>query len=265
MKPLFYAGTSMHVGPVNPLERIGFFTDLSLKFGIPAKTGIMEDRDWENKLNHINDELTTFSAHDAYIQGAFLLDYAVGLLVPILRRVAVKGYAAFSYRHFSFASQDGYLQYAGSSGGKYDSWDASLPKTPNYGPAINYQQQWFILTPGVGVYIPLPLSLRLSLDVRLSPWIWCIALDDHFTKKMQYTDHTSQGGLLVEFRGALGFALNPRLEFSLSLGYGSIQGLRGPTYMRNTGTTSTGQVVQSGVGGTGFEGLDTGLSAKIRL
>ncbi|MDR1986638.1 MAG: omptin family outer membrane protease [Treponema sp.] len=269
MKPLFYTGTSLNVSQRNPLERPGFFTDLSLKFGIPSyKTGIMEDRDWMNKLYHTeenNDALTHFSSHDNYTQGAFLLDLSAGLSLPIAGWFVLKGYADFSYMHFSWASQNGFTQYAseGVSGG-YEPWDDGIPKSTHYGPAINYQQEWIILTPGLALLIPFPYGLSLTLDVHVSPWIWCVALDDHFLTEKQYSDHTSQGGLLFESQGRIGFAPHSRLELSLSLGYRSIQGLRGPTYTRNTGKTS-GLVTQNGSGGTGYLVLDTGLSIKIRL
>ncbi|MDR2393379.1 MAG: omptin family outer membrane protease [Treponema sp.] len=265
MKPLFYAGTALKVSQIDPLERLGFFIDLSLKSGIPRKTGIMEDRDWINKQYGINDDLTHFSSHDNYTQGAFLLDLAVGLSLPIAGRLVFQGYIDFSYMYFSWASQDGYTQYASKdSTGTYAPWDDTIPKSQHYGPAINYQQEWRILTPGLAVYIPFPYGLSLRLDARISPWIWCTALDDHFLTERQYSDRTSQGGLLVEFQGEIAFAPHSRWELSLSLGYRSIKGLRGPTYSRNTGATS-GLVVQSGSGGTGYHGLDTGLSVKIRL
>ncbi|MHB9292539.1 hypothetical protein Holit_01640 [Hollandina sp. SP2] len=265
MKPLFYAGAALNFSRINPLERPGFFTDLSLKFGIPDKTGVMEDRDWMNKIDSINDDLTHFSSHNNYTQGAFLLDCSVGISLPIAGRLALKGYADVSYMYFSWASQDGFTQYAseGSSGG-YDAWDAAIPKSKHYGPAINYRQEWIILTPGLALHIPFPYGLRLMLDLRVSPWIWCVALDDHFLTEKQYSDHTSYGGLLFEPRGQIAFAPHARLELSLSLGYRSIQGLQGPTYTRNTGKTS-GLVIQNGSGGTGYLALDTGLSVKIRL
>lgn len=268
MKPLFYAGTSLNCSQVNPLERFGFFTDLSIKFGIPIlrKTGIMEDRDWMNKLTEEkNDDLTHFSSHDNDTQGAFLLDFSIGLSLPLAERLLLKGYADVSYMYFSWASQDGFTQYASKgTSGVYAPWDDTIPKSKHYGPAINYQQEWIILTPGVALYIPFPYGLSLKLDLRISPWIWCVAMDDHFLTETQYSDRTSQGGLLFESQGEITFVPHPRLELSLSLGYRAIQGLRGPTYTRNTGQTS-GLVVQKGSGGTGYLVLDTGLSVKIRL
>jgi outer membrane protease len=266
MKPLFYTGTTLKVSQIDPLERFGFFIDLSLKSGIPHKTGIMEDRDWMNKrIEEKNDELTHFSSHDNYTQGAFLLDLAVGLSLPIAGRLVLQGYMDFSYMYFSWASQNGFTQYASEiTTGVYAPWDDTIPKSQHYGPAINYQQEWCILTPGLAVHIPFPYGLSLRLDARISPFIWCIALDDHFLKNIQYNDRTSQGGLLVEFQGEIAFAPHSRWELSLSLGYRSIQGLRGPTYERNTGKTN-GLVVQNGSSGTGYRVLDTGLSVKIRL
>jgi outer membrane protease len=264
MKPLFYAGTSLKVSPVKPLERFGFFADLSLKSGIPSKTGSMEDRDWLNKVNATNDGLTHFSSHDNYTQGAFLLDLSVGLSFPIAGRLLLKGYGVFSYMYFSWASRDGFTQYASKdTSGVYAPWDDTIPKSNHYGPAINYQQEWVILTPGLALYVPFPYGFSLDLSIQISPLLWCVILDDHFLTKTQYQDKTS-GGLLFESHGEIAFALHPRLELSLSLGYRSIQGLRGPTYTRKTGETD-GTIGQNGSGGTGYLALDTGLSVKIRL
>ncbi|MDR1302379.1 MAG: omptin family outer membrane protease [Treponema sp.] len=264
MKPLFYAGSSLDFSPVNPLEGLGFFTHLSLKFGIPGKTGTMEDRDWLNKENGLNDNLTNFSSHDNYTQGAFLLDSSIGISLPLASWFLLKGYVDFSYMYFSWASQDGFTQYAArdSSTGGYAPWEDTLPKTAYYGPAINYQQRWVIFTPGLAVHIPFLYGLSLGAYLHISPFIHCVAVDDHIRRGIQFRDDTS-GGLLFESQGAITFAPNPRLELSLSLGYRSIQGLQGPTTSRNTGTTS-GLVSQSGTGGAGYAVLDTGLSIKIR-
>ncbi|MDR2483816.1 MAG: omptin family outer membrane protease [Treponema sp.] len=251
MKPLWYAGTSFNFSQINPMEKLGFFMDLSLKFGIPSKTGTMEDRDWTAADGH----LTNFSSHDNYTRGAFILDFSAGLSVPIVSKALINLYLGFSYMNFSWDAHDGYIEY------EKDNWE----KIPFYGPAISYSQEWRIFLLGIGLNIPFkPFSIELSFQGSAGPFIYCADQDEHFSRNLQFRDYLS-GGVLLEPRGGFAFSLHPKAELSLHIGWRYISGARGITKERETGLSAGGTFVKSGEAGAGYSMLDTGLSVKVRF
>ncbi|MDR1956502.1 MAG: omptin family outer membrane protease [Treponema sp.] len=260
MKPLWYAGASLDFSRSNPLEGLGFFSTLTLKFGIPTQTGTMEDRDWLAD----NGALTNFSSHANYTQGALLLNLSRGISVPLAARVVLKLYWSLSYMAFSWASQDGFLQYAEKkSDGTYEPWDESLPKTPIYGPAIAYSQRWLIIAPGLAVQVPLSPGFIVAASFQISPFIWCCDQDDHFSRSIQFIDQTA-GGIFLEPQVAVTVVPLPNLNLSLYGAYRYISGSRGDTEAKNT---TTGKLFfrSTGMAGTGYAALDLGLALKIRL
>jgi len=86
MKPVFYYGLMMDFSPVRPMERWRFFSELSLKFGIPGLSGVMEDRDWMSKENA---ELTHYSAHDNIAKEILLFDFSAGVSFPFFNVLLV--------------------------------------------------------------------------------------------------------------------------------------------------------------------------------
>jgi outer membrane protease len=247
-KPLFYVGAEVNFSRSNPMEKWGFFGDLSFKGGIPSGTGIMEDRDWDSTDNH----LTNYSRHDNNTQAAFLLDFQPGVSIPFDSKVLLKVSLAFSYMYFSWASQDGYLQYENYNDPKYQPWE----KVPVSGPAINYIQHWFILAPGVGLWVPFKV-FSLGIDFHVTPLIWCNAYDQHVARNDYFDDHVWRG-FLLEPKGAFTFSPHPKLSLTLSGSYRFINGPRGASYMNGKLTGDDGA-------GAGYAVWDTGISVKWRF
>ena len=93
MKPVYYYGLLMDFSPVRPLEGRGFFLGLSMKYGIPGQSGVMEDRDWMSKYNA---ELTNFSSHDNITKEIFQLDFSAGYSFPFIEVLLVKTFVNIS-------------------------------------------------------------------------------------------------------------------------------------------------------------------------
>jgi outer membrane protease len=262
MKPLFYAGLGLACAQTNPLEKWGGFVSLSLKFGIPGKTGVMEDRDW---ISPSHSRVTHFSSHDNYTQGALLLDISGGLSFPVVSKVLIKAYLTFSYMRFVWDSQNGYVQYGTpQEGTDYDPWNPSLPKTPLYGPAISYIQEWFIAAPGIGADVPFLKIFSAGVTFHITPLLWCFARDEHFSRNLEFSDQTAFG-LLLEPKVGFTFSPLPKLDIALAAGYRRILGSRGATYSRTTGLNGSENFIKNGSAGAGYWALDLGLSVKVRL
>jgi outer membrane protease len=102
LKPLLYAGIAFDFGPRDPFKHDGFTSALSLKYGLPLKTGIHENRDWDNFQNH---HLTHFSRHDAFSRGAFFFDISAGYSWRLNTTLALITYGMFTYMRLSWSGR----------------------------------------------------------------------------------------------------------------------------------------------------------------
>jgi outer membrane protease len=264
LKPLVYAGLALDLAKTNPWERWGFFAGLSLKYGLPLKTGIMEDRDW---LDDDQDYVTHYSRHDTYSQGALLADLSAGLSFPLSYTLLLKAGVKFSYMYFSWIGLDGYDQYAEAPAfGKtdYKPWHSGLTKNPVSGRVITYKQYWFILAPVLGGEIKLSPLFFLDLYAAATPLIYCVDIDDHLKTQVRYQDYLSWGFALDT---GIGFAFVPaeKVEFRLDCGIRYISGSRGDVYTKSTGVPSSGFHLSPEIAGGGYAAFDAGFSAKIRF
>ncbi|MDR1100125.1 MAG: omptin family outer membrane protease [Treponema sp.] len=256
IKPLFYYGAALDFSRIRPLEKPGFFALLSLKFGFPAKTGIMEDLDWLT----VNDELTNYSLSDNYTNGAFLFDVFLGASLPLGDFALIKLQWGFSLMSFQWTGRDGYRRYSSNENTPLDD---SVGPVPFYGILILYAQNWLITSPGLALQIPLSRHFRTDLFFQISPFIFCNARDDHVLRNLEFLDYVS-GGLYLEPRGDFVFSFWERFELSLYVSYRYIRGAHGESYQRSTG--GSGQYLKTAEdAGAAWYALDSGLTFKVRL
>jgi outer membrane protease len=260
MKPLFYAASSLKFSRTDPRERISFFSRLTLKIGIPYKTGSVEDRDW---MGTDHQDLTHFSFHNNHTQGSLFLDFSAGITFPFRRGLLLNVYGTFVYMSFSWAARDGYFQYSPETAEGYQPWDESIPKQNAFGAVILYSQKWMILTPGVSLYLPLFSFLGAEFSLQGSPIIFCTAEDDHLMRGIQFTDNISQG-IYFEPRGKLVFFPYKKIGFSLHISYRILKG-RGQTDSRSASHTESARLSDYDDAGAAYSALDAGLSFTIRF
>jgi len=262
LKPLFYAGLGLEFCPNDPFDRNGFSAAGSLKFGLPLKTGIMEDRDWDDDNN---DKLRKYSRHDAFSQNAIFADISAGYSWLIGDYLVLGAFGEFSYMYFSWMAENGFYQYAKSN----EEWDESIEKISVYGAAIRYIQNWFILTPGISIKGRLNSNFSLGGKIRYSPLVFCADRDDHlfwdgFGKARLfygyfYFGHYIDGDASIVYSPVKNFNL------SLSLSYRYITGLRNKTYYSFTGSGFSGYSFGNFDGGAGFSAFGINLAARIRI
>jgi outer membrane protease len=257
-KPLFYYGAALDFSQIRPLEKPGLFSSLSLKFGFPGKTGSIEDRDWLTP----QDELTNYSLSDNYTDHALLFDLVLGLSLPLMSRWQIKLFWSFSWMSFLWTGRDGYMRYSPNANIPLDD---SVKETPLYGPSIVYAQEWFLTSPGLAVAISFFSRFRAALSFQISPWMACLARDNHVMRSLEFRDYV-YGGLYLEPRGDFVFSFREYFELSLYVAYRYLKGGRGESYGRNTGSGGT-DLFQKGAeeAGMGWYALDSGLSFKVRF
>ncbi|MCL2472844.1 MAG: omptin family outer membrane protease, partial [Treponema sp.] len=279
LKPLFYVGMAADFGPQDPFSRNGFITAVSAKFGLPLKTGIIEDRDWDDKDY---DFLTNYSKHDAYSQSAILADVSAGYSWRLADHLALAAYGEFSYMHFSWSAEDGYLQYtrlisSTKDGNSYD--PNTIDNYSMYGPGIHYTQNWFIFAPAFSLKGRISKLFSVSGNFSYTPLVYCTDRDDHLLQDMDTTSEyygtgktfTGYFSIGTYISGGASFIYSPiqNVDLSLSLDYRYITGLRGNTFIRLNGVSryaSTGSSFQNGFdGGAGYSTLDITLAAKFLI
>jgi outer membrane protease len=266
MKPVFYYGLQMDFSRAEPMDKWGFFSSLSLKFGIPGQSGNMEDRDWQSVENT---DLTNYSIHDNFIREMFLLDFSAGFTVPFLRVLLLKAFVNVSYMNFRFSGFGGHYKYARI---KTRNPHSNIPETfypiddnPDTGSfsekVINYSQDWLIAAPGVSFGYLFLKRFFAELSFQISPLIFCSDLDEHLRTKVQYRDYM-RGGLLIEPGAELSFACNNWITLSFEFSWRYISRTKGETFQRTYGT---GDYSRSGTAGAGLSVADYGLFLKVRV
>jgi outer membrane protease len=268
-KPLWYAGTSLEFIQRDPLSKPGFFGVFTMKFGIPAETGAMEDRDWQTPKG----ELSNYSHHDANTDSAMILDLAAGFSIPIRRLVTARLSLGLSYMHYAWTAHGGYLRYGRyySSTKTYDPLTESDKPIPVSGAIISYSQDWLLLPIGISFDI-LPGSLFSGLIwFNMGPMLKFVGRDNHYLlvntgNWNQFIDEITGGYSLepgVEFR----FSPSRRLALRLRFSWRSITAnSHGASYGAITGINYPGSFFSFGnLAGGLFQALDSGIGVEIRL
>ena len=269
LKPLFYVGMAADVGPSDPFRGSGFSAAASAKFGVPMRTGIMEDRDWQYMDN---DRLTNYSQHDANTQSAVLTDVSLGYSFMLSSFLALRFFGEFSYMHFNWMAEDGFIQYLPTDDNGNilpgQTWTPNIPKIPIYGPGIRYIQDWYILTPGLSLSARFSEFLGAGINIRYTPLVFGNDRDDHLFGMRIFSGEFRYGQYLD---GGANLTLSPsdRLDFSVLGSFRHISGMRGENTVLIGGIGSnifTGiSFINPFDAGAGYWGLDIGLKARMRF
>ncbi|AEF84730.1 hypothetical protein TREPR_2348 [Treponema primitia ZAS-2] len=262
LKPMVYVGTALELSRTHPLDGLGAEVDLSVKFGLPLQSGVMEDRDWDDPLypaSHDDPLFTNFSSSDAYIQGAVLADFSGGLTIPVAQAVVIKALFSFSFMRFSWIARDGYRRY------KAEDWE----KIPGQGIMISYDQNWLIFSPGLGLSWPFHPLMGLDFNFFISPLIIAFDMDNHYLnirsgkEYTQYVD-TMPGGLYIEPSLDFRFSPTPIISLLLHSSWRYISGSRGDTTETVSGRNTPATVYENSAGAA-YSAFDLALILKVAL
>jgi len=250
--PLFYVGLAADIKPVNDFTEYGFTGTFSFKMGIPQRTGIMVDRDWEDKYWLSSGTLTNYSRHNNYSERTILADLSLGYSFPLMNLFAFGIKIDFSYMHYYWIAKDGYYQYLNPG----QTWDNEIPKVPVKGSVIEYEQNWVILSPGVFVKFRPGRFFSLTGSFNYSPLIYCIDQDNHLLRDTIFQDYLFSGHYL-EGGGGINISPMNNLDIVFFLSYSSITDSRGDSFFYSINHT--------GIAGGGYSAFEFKLSARLRL
>jgi len=260
IKPVFYYGLSLDFSRTEPMDKWGFFGTLSLRNGIPGKSGEMEDRDW---MSVENSALTNFSVHDNFTNTLFFFDVNAGISLPI-RQILLRPYVTMSYMFFSFTGQYGHGTYARPTGNETY---APINENPdhvsfsNREKVINYTQTWIAFAPGIAVSYYL-YRFYAEVFFNISPLVSCAGVDEHLERSNVFKDNM-RGGIYLEPGFHFSFIATRRLHFTLDASWRFIGGTRGKSWWGSPIGTAT--FVQQGEAGAGLSLFNLGLCMKVRL
>ena len=249
MKPVFYYGVQAKFSRIDMTSGPGFFSSVSFKAGIPADSGVIEDRDW---LWPANSELTRFSSHTNRTDKFLWLDAAAGASFPIKSLLYIKPFISGSWMRFSFTGRDGY--------GIYKDWPPKEQEWNVSGVVTSYQQDWLLLAAGfsIGTNILYPFSFDLSFQI--SPLTYCSATDNHFLIDIIFRDIT-QWGLFIEPSFNMSFVVKP-VEFSFAFSYRHIGKTEGKSYGKES---DKGFFLSPNKAGAGLSVVDSRFLVSLRL
>ena len=258
-KPVFYYGFLMDFSPVKPLEKRGFFSGLSMKFGIPGPSGSMVDKDWQSVENA---ELTNYSSHDNVAEETLILDFTAGVSFPFFNAMFVKTFVNVSFMKFRFSGENGYMIYARYLGDdKYAPIDEDPIKMSFNGKVISYSQEWFYAAPGISAGYGYKDFLA-EISFMITPFVFCADIDEHKSLNKQFKDNMT-GGIMLEPGLRLSYTAGKRLGISCEISWRYISGTRGPAYMRIP--IGGGYYDPAGEAGAGLSILNTALLLKVKL
>jgi len=262
--PLFYAGWAADFGPVDNFSKHGFVGTLSFKLGISQITGIMEDMDWDDITYWwVNSgDLTNYSRHDNFSERAILADLSLGYSFSLYNFIALGMNLDFSYMHYYWIARDGYTQYIDiNTIGQ--TWTDGIPKTYVRGSVIEYEQNWFILSPGIFVKFRLGRFLSINGNFFYSPLIYCADKDEHLpTPSRTYLDYLYFGQYI---KGSGGITISPmnNLDLAIFISYSSITDSRGDTHSRKE--PSINFKIINGIAGAGYSAFEFEFLVRLRF
>ena len=273
LKPLVYTGLGINFGPRDPYKNIGIITEASLKYGLPFKTGIMEDRDWMDKDY---DFLTHYSRHDAFARNVILADLSVGFSFHIKNFLSIGTTWQFSYMYLSWTAENGYTEYSLETPSGSSSFDPGNITTYYInGPGIMYTQNWFTFSPAVFIRGRFNRFISAEGSVSYSPLILFFGRDDHllvdaYRHGKIFWDYCFFGHY-VNIGTKFIFSPNKKFDLGLSVSYKYITGPRGKSYTETTGVYGSADDLKNLVSestkdsGAGLSLLEAGIIAKFSL
>jgi outer membrane protease len=252
MEPLFYLGIGIDFNWQMPKNFWGLFTDASFKSGFPLENGTVEDKDWAS--SYYADFLTHYSVHGNQTDKAIIINANIGARFSISNIVS-KVFFAYDYMSFSWTAKGGSFLYPenedGSGGHGY-----LVNKEFEVG---TYSQTWHIISPAISFYGTINDYFNTEISLKLSPFIWCNAEENHILRQLVITDNMNSG-FFVEPKFI--FSFTPKnFTLSLSVAYRNINNTRGNgKYDYSDGTT---QDVNDMLG-AGYSAFDIGIILKFK-
>lgn len=226
-----------------------FHLDIDGYFGLPSKSGNMQDYDWLNSVttkwkNQDPKELTNYSIHDNYLENYIGFSVMGGGNIYLPLEIKITPSIGYQYDYIAFSASNGYATY------KANNWE----KIEFSGAVIAYKQELNAFLAGFSADIKSIPRTYIYADFICSPAMTFLnALDYHYKKNQLYWDKFTnlwqiKGNLKAQYK----FDKYNSAGLSASIQYIPLS--KGPNfwkYLKKDGTPYPGNWIKSEVyGGT---------------
>jgi len=258
IKPLFYAGLDLNYGWQKNDSRISLFSNASFKFGFPAKTGTMEDRDWMEysggNYYPAYPWLNFYSEHENRTKLAFLAGLDFGVAFKLVHDLKIKAFLSYNIMFYSWEAFGGsHLYPPGYMPNSHDTWNSSEK-------IITYKQFYNIISPGVSFYGEFNRLFNAEVSFKITPLVFIAAEDNHIKNSTVYKDKPLWG-VFIEPELIFSFNASKLITVYMSYSYRGIFGSRGKSVGYVGGKTE--QYGDSA--GAGYSAHNTAVAVKFNL
>lgn len=264
MKPLALTGSELRFSMPTGLR-----ASIEVRAGVPGYTGRIDDYDFLNW----DGDVTHFSEHNCFTEGALLVDALVGWHFSIGQRFALEPFGGLSIMRFKWTARDGYLQYPPEADPPFTPWNpATTAKVNVYGTGIVYQQTWYIPQAGLRAAYRFGDAIEAALALGFSPYLIMFDLDNHELRLLDFKGNLS-GGWLLDPSLNVSWSFSQRARLSLEVSYRAIWGLVGDTVIAGAGVAGVPgdeldpgeRAFSSDSAGASFDALGISISLDVSL
>ncbi|MBR0495775.1 MAG: omptin family outer membrane protease [Treponema sp.] len=268
IKPEWYCGLNVQGGWNQ------FFIETGVKFGIPRKTGLMIDSDWQNIEKTVagggNTVKTNYSESDNYLDYDISFGVKGGYKFPIMEYFSIEPAIAFERQIIKFTANGGTAWYGKSKtgGGLYPYNDTAHQTIYSFAgqDVISYKREFTCLWLGTDFSFLAPYSNTLIFNTGFffAPYVYAVSYDSHLIKEIDYADLTT--GFFGAFKWKLGaeYKINDRHSICLNANYFYMRVLRGDDYEKKS-SESNYKKSNEADGGAGARYFDLCFSYRFKL
>ena len=272
IKPELYGGIKVQGGWK------GFFEESFFTAGIPMRSGLMFDSDWQNiqytAANGGNTLQTNYSESENYLDYDFSFGFKGGYEFKVSEIVKIRPAIAFEYQNIKFTAKNGFGWYGNTVGTSgyhdYGPWygysDTENRTLFDFSGqiVIEYQRVSDFLWLGSDFSVDLPRCFIVTTGFFLAPYVYAVSFDAHNLRNYDFADRTA--GYFAAFKWNLGaeYKITDRHSILLAANYFYMRVLRGDNYQKESQSSSYTHV-SSCDGGAGAKWFDLTLSYRFKI
>jgi outer membrane protease len=250
------AGVELNIAPADLFAKTGLSLGGSLWWHFPANDRSMKDTDWDDNGNkYVYGESIASALAGMEAEGRLAVHF------PLFNSYLIEAAAEVWYGRYAVIAHDGWTSWAGSG-----------EKTPLYGTAVEYIQEWVLFAPGLGLRRKLNNG-HIGVRAAVSPLVWGYHIDNHYFRTLEsddpdqkytrYTDST-KGGIFYMVQAEWSWNITRYVQTGITVNYRAIRNSRGDTTMSTAGLAGH-SFLDKGAAGAAMRTIGVDLTVRTAL